>query len=453
LMVAAGSPGLTSSMTSLMYPLVISSLGMLSGLVTMIFVRVSYEVDLDQDVEKTLKATLTISTAIATPLIMLATTFCLPASFAVSHTQMSTSFNIGLCAITGLWAGLGIGFITEYYTSHSYRPVREVAESQQTAAATGIIFGLALGYQSTVIPGVALALTLLISHSLGGMYGIAIAALGMLATLTVGLTIDCYGPISDNAGGIVEMSGMGNETRQRTDALDAAGNTTAAIGKGFAIGSAALVAMALFGAFCERAKIISVDALNPWAMFGTMIGTVLPFAFSAVTMKAVGTAANAMVNECRRQFPQILAGSMDPDYTTCIQISTQASFKEMFRAGAMVLLAPTVGGVMFGKNFTAGLLTGSLYCGVLMAVSMSNSGGAWDNAKKFIEGGGMGTEHLKGSNTHKNAVVGDTVGDPLKDTSGPSLNILVKLGAIMSLVFADIILSCSSASGGPRWAL
>jgi inorganic pyrophosphatase len=284
------------------------------------------------------------------------------------------------------------------------------------------------------------------------MYGIAVAALGMLATLTIGLTIDCYGPISDNAGGIVEMSGMGPETRQRTDALDAAGNTTAAIGKGFAIGSAALVAMALFGAFCERAKIVSVDMLSPWTMFGTMLGTVLPFAFSAITMKAVGMAANDMVEECRRQFPLILNGTKEPDYTTCIQISTQASFKQMFKAGGMVLLAPTVGGVFFGKNFTAGLLTGSLYCGVLFAICMSNSGGAWDNAKKYIEAGGLGMDHLKGSTTHKNAVVGDTVGDPLKDTSGPSLNILVKLGAIMSLVFADTILSCSNAVGGPRWA-
>jgi len=267
------------------------------------------------------------------------------------------------------------------------------------------------------------------------MYGIAMGALGILSTLPTGLTIDAYGPICDNAGGIAEMAGMGKHIRERTDALDAAGNTTAAIGKGFAIGSAALVSLALFGAFVTVVKLTTVDILQPFEFAGLLVGAMLPYWFSAMTMKSVGKAALAMVEEVRRQFkehPQILEGTMDPDYSQCVDISTAASLKEMILPGALVMLTPLVVGFLFGPRALAGVLAGALVSGVQLAISSANSGGAWDNAKKYIEA----TQGGKGSDQHKAAVVGDTVGDPLKDTSGPSLNILIKLMAIISLVFA-----------------
>merc|ERR1712226_941096 len=334
----------------------------------------------------------------------------------------------------------------EYYTSHSYSPVRNIANSQATSAATGIIFGLAVGYLSCIIPVICIALTVLVSHSLLGMYGIALGALGMLSTMTMGLTIDAYGPISDNAGGIAEMSELSMEVRKTTDALDAAGNTTAAIGKGFAIGSAALVSLALFGAYTVRANIKQVDVLDPWTFTGLLLGACIPFKFSAMTMTSVGYAAQDMVEECRRQFKDILAGNAQPDYDRCIKISTEASLKEMIAPGLLVMLSPLVAGVLFGKNCTAGLLTGALVSGVQMAISMSNTGGAWDNAKKYIEATGT-----KGSEAHKNAVTGDTVGDPLKDTSGPAINIVMKLSAIISLVFGGFIARHSTNEGGPFW--
>jgi len=305
------------------------------------------------------------------------------------------------------------------------------------------------------VPVIALAIIIVIAHTFCGMYGIALAALGMLSTLTMGLTIDAYGPISDNAGGIAEMSGLPAQVREYTDALDAAGNTTAAIGKGFAIGSAALVALALFGAFKVRAQITHVDVSEPWTFAGLLIGALLPYAFSAMTMKSVGEAANDMVRECMSQFPDIINHGVEPDYEKCIHISTEASLKEMIAPGLLVILSPIVAGLMFGENATSGLLCGSLVSGVQLAISMSNTGGAWDNSKKYIKGGGLEEEHdiFKGSkeyeNAHKNSVTGDTVGDPLKDTSGPSLNILIKLSAITSLVFADVIHQCSGKNGGP----
>jgi len=359
--------------------------------------------------------------------------------------------------LLGLWAGLFIGLVTEYYTSHSYAPVRQLAQSQVAAAATGIIYGLALGYVSCIIPVMLLALIIVVSHSLVGMYGVALAALGMLSTLTIGLTIDAYGPISDNAGGIAEMAHLPHQVREYTDALDAAGNTTAAIGKGFAIGSAALVALALFGAFKTRAHIIHVDVAEPWTFSGLLIGALLPYWFSAMTMKSVGEAAEDMVNECMRQFPDIVSGKKAPDYENCIQISTEASLKEMILPGLLVILSPLVTGLVFGKNCVAGLLCGSLVSGVQLAISMSNSGGAWDNSKKFIKGGGLWEEmeiskdSKQWHDAHKNAVTGDTVGDPLKDTSGPSLNILIKLSAITSLVFASVIDHTSGPTGAPKW--
>jgi len=268
----------------------------------------------------------------------------------------------------------------------------------------------------------------------------------MLSTMTMGLTIDAFGPISDNAGGIAEMSELSMDVRKTTDALDAAGNTTAAIGKGFAIGSAALVSMALFGAYTVRADIKQVDVLNPWTMIGLMLGAMIPFAFSALTMTSVGYAAEAMVEECRTQFVEILDNNGKPDYDRCIRISTESSLKEMIAPGLLVMLSPLISGVLFGKNCTAGLLMGALVTGVQMAISMSNTGGAWDNAKKYIEATGT-----KGSEAHKNAVTGDTVGDPLKDTSGPAINIVMKLSAIISLVFGSFIAKWSSDTGGPYW--
>jgi H(+)-translocating pyrophosphatase len=361
--------------------------------------------------------------------------------------------------MSGLVVGLFIGLLTEYYTSNNYRPVQEVAESCKTGAATNIIYGLALGYLSNIYPVILLAIAAYISHTLLGLFGIALAALGMLSNLAVGLAVDAYGPISDNAGGIAEMSELGEETRHRTDALDAAGNTTAAIGKGFAIGSAAFVSLALYGAFITRATysptdehgkpyagyvIDNVQVTNALLFSGLLIGAMLPYAFSAMTMKAVGKAALEMVFEVRKQLeenPRIKTGEVAPDYERCIAISTAASLREMIAPGALVILTPLVVGIFFGPRAVAGLLPGALVSGVQMAISSSNTGGAWDNAKKFIEAGKLidgGVVKKKGSDEHKAAVIGDTVGDPLKDTSGPSLNILIKLSAILSLVFTPL---------------
>merc|ERR1719377_347954 len=363
-------------------------------------------------------------------------------------TESGTNVKAEHCALSimlGLWSGLIIGFITEYYTSHSFAPVREISETQKQSAATGIIYGLALGYLSCIIPVLALGLTILIAHSLCGMFGVALGALGMLGTMTMGLTIDAYGPISDNAGGIAEMCGLPEYVREKTDCLDAAGNTTAAIGKGFAIGSAALVSLALFGAFCVRAEVSKVDILNPWVFTGLLFGAMIPYAFAAMTMKSVGMAANDMVKECMIQFPKIMGPEkMTPDYDRCIKISTQASLREMIAPGALVIFSPLVAGIFFGKNACAGLLSVALVSSVQLAISMSNSGGAWDNSKKYISAGGLGPELRKGSEAHKNSVTGDTVGDPLKDTSGPALNIVMKLTAIISLVFGSAIAKYSN---------
>merc|ERR1719265_797161 len=439
----------------MMFPVMISSTGIVIGILTMILCdKIScFKVKSIDDVETALKGILIVSTVLNTPLVLWLAKNALPATFNLKHPDYNDCqwWYAAAPILAGLWSGLMIGFSTEYYTSHSYTPVREVSKSQVTSAATGIIYGLALGYLSCIIPVLCLAITILVGRTLCGMYGVALAALGMLGSLTMCLAIDVYGPISDNAGGIAEMCGLGADVRKRTDALDAAGNTTAAIGKGFAIGSAALVSLALFGAYCVRAEVDHVDILNPWVFTGLLLGAMMPYAFAAWTMKSVGQAANDLYLECIRQFPAIVNEGAAPDYDKCIRISTEASLREMIAPGALVILSPLVAGLGFGKNANAGLLSGALVSAVQLAISMSNTGGAWDNSKKYITSGGLGKDYGKGSEAHKNSVTGDTVGDPLKDTSGPALNIVMKLTAILSLVFGSAIARFSNEGGGPFW--
>lgn len=428
---------------ALLFPIVISAIGIPVSLLTILMVRVKTE----EQVGPALKRMLIISSVLMAIAMYFVTMQLVPAEFMIAGAEY-TNMGVYLCFLTGLVAGLVVGLLTEYYTSDAYKPVREVAESCQTGTATNIIFGLALGYKSSVGPYLAIGVSIYLPWILAGMYGVAIASLGMLGTLVIALTIDAYGPVADNAGGIAEMAGMEEHVRKRTDVLDAAGNTTAAMGKGFAIGAAILTSLALFAAFLTRADLLlkeehgpefdllgSINLLDPMVFTGLFIGAVLPALFTAMTMKSVGSAAYKMIEEVRRQFreiPGIMEGKGEPNYEQCVAISTQAAIREMIAPGILIMGAPLVTGFLFGIQATAGLLAGSLVAGGVLAISASNSGGAWDNAKKYIEAGNLGG---KGTDNHKAAVVGDTVGDPLKDTSGPSLNILIKLSAILSLVF------------------
>jgi len=534
LVVASVSPELSSSWNAMMFPLFISGGGIVVCILTTLFALYgSFEVDRDNKGELdgtpavfgTLKNQLYISTILMTPMMVFLAyytlpegDFCIKVSASGACLQSSSWFKCCICCCAGLWGGLIIGVYTEYMTSYEKPPTQEIAKSTQTGAATNIIFGLALGYKSCIVPIMVLAVSIYTSFTLADMYGVALTALGMLSTLSVGLSIDAYGPITDNAGGLAEMSGMPERVRNITDVLDAAGNTTAAIGKGFAIGSAALVSLALFGAFVTRAKIEGVDILEPITFAGLLVGAMLPYWFTAMTMKSVGIAANAMVIHVRKCL-QMNADSLfeierdaqgrpvkdsNGDFTVkrekngmaiflpesspyykhpndlkdhtgagyydgCIAIATKQSLEEMVAPGALVMLTPIIVGFFFGVHAVTGLLAGGMTSGVQMAISQSNTGGAWDNAKKWVEKEKLlnwaRNEHAKaarddtyeskasmeatkgnyakGSNCHEAAVVGDTVGDPLKDTSGPALNILMKLMAIVSLVFAPFMTSHS----------
>jgi K(+)-stimulated pyrophosphate-energized sodium pump len=441
----------SADLNAMLYPIMITAVGIPVSLVTKMLVRVHTE----EQVAPALKKLLIISSVIMAVVLYFVTMWMIPDSFAING-EMYSNTGVYWCFFSGLLAGLAVGLLTEYYTSDQYKPVQDIAKSCETGAATNIIFGLALGYKSTVLPYAAIAVSIFVSWELAGMYGIAIASLGMLGTLAIALTIDAYGPVADNAGGIAEMVGLDKEVRRRTDILDSAGNTTAAIGKGFAIGAAILTSLALFSAFLTHSQnlmrelpefgadydlIGSITLLDPVVFVSLFMGAVLPFLFSAMTMKSVGAAAFDMIEEVRRQFreiPGIMEGQGRPQYAQCVAISTKAALREMIAPGVLIMGTPLAVGFLFGVSAVAGMLAGSLVTGGVLAIASSNSGGAWDNAKKYIEAGNLGG---KGSDEHKAAVVGDTVGDPLKDTSGPSLNILIKLSAILSLVFAPFFVN------------
>lgn len=406
-----------------LYPLVVAAVGILASIIATFFVRGKE----GANPHKALKMGTYVSTVIVGVI-----------SFFLSKLFFGRMY-YGWAIAAGLVVGLVIGFVTEIYTSEDFRSVKRIASQSETGSATTIISGVAVGMRSTWVPIVLISVGIYVSYKVtNDLYGIALAAVGMLSTTGITVAVDAYGPIADNSGGIAEMSGLDSSVREITDKLDAVGNTTAAIGKGFAIGSAALTALALFVSYATEVKLASIDLLSPHVVIGLLIGGMLPFAFSALSMDSVSKAAYKMIEEVRRQFreiPGILEGTGRPDYGACVSISTRAALHEMIVPGVMAVAVPLLVGILLGPAALGGLLAGALVTGVLLAIYMSNSGGAWDNAKKYIEGGNHGG---KGSKAHKAAVVGDTVGDPFKDTSGPSINILIKLMTVVSLVFAPI---------------
>lgn len=421
----------SSSWKYAVFPCLLSAIGLISSIIGTLFVR-------GKEGKNPQKA-LNTGTYVASALVVIS-------SVLLSYFMLGT-FRFAIAIIAGLLVGLLIGTITEMYTSDKFPFVKKIAKQSETGSATTIISGIAVGMQSTLIPiiliGVGIFVAYFVTNGTGadgtsGIYGIALAAVGMLSTTGITVAVDAYGPIADNAGGIAEMSDLPNEVREITDSLDSVGNTTAAIGKGFAIGSAALTALAIFFTFAQKVNLATIDIMNYKVVIGLLVGGMLPFLFSSLTMDSVSKAAQSMIEEVRRQFrtiPGILEGKGKPDYKNCVAISTHAALRQMILPGVLAIVSPIIIGVLLGAEALGGMLGGSLTTGVLLAIFMSNSGGAWDNAKKYIEGGHHGG---KGSPSHKAAVVGDTVGDPFKDTSGPSINILIKLMTIVSLVFAPL---------------
>ena len=413
-----------SGSKGVVFPLVIAACGILASVIATFFVRGSE----GANPHKALK----LGSYVSALLVVIASV--------ILSKVMLGGFGAAIAIVSGLVVGLVIGIVTEVYTSGDYKFVKKIAQQSETGSATTIISGTAVGMMSTWIPIVLIGLGIFLAHRFAGIYGIALAAVGMLSTTGITVAVDAYGPIADNAGGIAEMSGLDHSVREITDKLDAVGNTTAAMGKGFAIGSAALTALALFVSFTQATGLDadSVALTNPNVVIGLLIGGMLPFVFSAMTMDSVSKAAYSMIEEVRRQFreiPGVMEGTTKPDYKTCVAISTTSALKEMLVPGIMAVVVPLLVGIVLGSTALAGLLAGSLVSGVMLAMFMSNAGGAWDNAKKYIEEGNHGG---KGSEAHKAAVVGDTVGDPFKDTSGPSINILIKLMTVVSTVFAAI---------------